>query len=141
MEIAERRRQQDERAQELERLKQASAAEIHAAEDAANAAQGGLKSGTAAVAWWTGEKGIEVTGTLARVDCLTVSLKLTIARANGANAVVLVRDPKNIAVRGADQATFACGSPRPAPRIVLEHNGKADAAFGTAGDVLVVEVP
>ena len=117
-------------------MKQASAAEIHAAEDAANIAQGGLKSTTTAVPWWTDAKGIVVTGTLSKVECLRTSFKLTVGK-----VVVLVRDPTKIVVRGAEQATFACGSPRPSPKIALEHNGKADAAFGTVGDVLVVEFP
>jgi hypothetical protein len=140
-ELDDRRRQQDERAQELERLKQASAAEIHAAEDAANRAQGGLTSGAKPVQWWTEAKGVAVTGTLQRVDCLATSLKLTITRATGGNVTVLVRDPQKIAVRNAEQATFACGSPRPAPKISIEHNGKADPAFSTIGDVLAVEFP
>jgi hypothetical protein len=140
-ELAERRRQADERAQELERLKQAAAAEIHAAEDAANRAQGGLKSNVKPVEWWTDAKGEPVSGTLTRVDCLTGLLKLTIAKAGGGNAVLLVRDPQKIAVRGAQQASFACGVQRPPRKIAVEHNAKPDPALGTAGDVVAVEFP
>jgi hypothetical protein len=141
LEIAERRRQSNERAQELERLKQAAAAEIHAAEEAANRAQGGLKSNVKPVEWWTDAKGEPVSGTLTRVDCLTGPLKLTIAKTGGGNAVLLVRDPQKISVRGAAQASFACGVQRPPRKIAVEHNAKPDPALGTAGDVVVVEFP
>ena len=141
-EIADRKRQADERTQALERLKQAAAAEIHAAEAAANQAQGGLKSDVPPVKWWTDEKGEPVSGTLTRVDCLAgSSMKLTIAKSGGGNILLLIRDPKNLAVRGATQASFACGPQKPAPKIALEHNAKPDAKLGTAGDVLVVEFP
>jgi hypothetical protein len=140
-EIAERRRQAGERAQDLERLKQAAAAEIHAAEAKANREQGGLKSDVAPVKWWSDEKGEPVSGSLTHVDCGSGSLKLTVAKAGGGNVVLLVRDPSKLVVRGSEEASFACGAQRPARKIALEHNAKPDAQFSTSGDVLSVEFP
>jgi hypothetical protein len=140
-EIAEKRRAASERAQELENLKQQAAAEIHAAEEAANKAQGGLKSDAKPVEWWNDPKGEPVEGKLTRVDCLKGPLKLTVEKSAGAQTVVLIPDPNKLTVRGAGEASFACGLQRPARSIKLEHDAKPDAKMGTAGNVLVVEFP
>src|SRR5262249_37291655 len=121
-EIAERKRLILEREQDLEKLKQASAAEIHAAEDAANRAQGGLKSDGKPIEWWNDAKGDAVSGTITRVDCSNGPLKVTIAKAGGGSIVLAVRDLKALSVRGAAEASFPCGAFKPAPKINVEHN-------------------
>jgi hypothetical protein len=139
--IEERKRLALEREQDLQRLKDAAAAEVHAAEDAANRQLGGLKPGTALVPWWNEEQGEPVSGTLTKIDCLTGPLRLTIQKAAGGNIVLLIRDPQKISVHGGGEATFACGVQKPTRKIQLVHDAKPDAKLGTAGDVRVVEFP
>ncbi|HEX5430589.1 MAG TPA: hypothetical protein VFW83_01380 [Bryobacteraceae bacterium] len=140
-EVAERKRQELADAQALQRVKDQAMAEIHAAEAAANAKNGGLKPGAKPVPWFTDPRGKTLTGKLTRVDCLkNNSLRLTIRPPSGPSVKLLVRDPNNLDVRGG-QVQFACGAQRPARTIKLVHDGKADAKSGTAGDVSMVEFP
>jgi len=140
-EIAEKKRLAAERAAELQRIKDSAAAEVHAAEAAANARMGGLKSGQTPVAWWSDANGQKLSATLIRVDCLAQSLRLTLQPASGAPMKLLIRDPAKLAVKGAGEAQFACGVQKPARKIDLVHDGKPDARLGTAGDILSVEFP
>ncbi|PYT18454.1 MAG: hypothetical protein DMG59_04455 [Acidobacteria bacterium] len=144
-EAAEKKRRAEEQARELQRVKDSAAAEVHAAEDAANRRLGPVpKSGKAAVPWWDDPQGEKISGTLTRVDCLNGPLRLTIqmdgVRKNGM-VRLLVRDPKQIAVHGSPEAVFGCGVQRPPRKIKVVHNAKADAKMGTVGDVAVVEFP
>ena len=140
-EIAEKKRLAAERAAELQRIKDSAAAEIHAAETAANARMGGLKSDRAPVAWWNDTDGQKLSATLTRVDCLAESLRLTLQPASGAPVKLLVRDTNKLSVKGAKEAQFACGVQKPARKVNLVHDGKPDAKLGTAGDILSVEFP
>lgn len=140
-EIAEKKRQAEERAAELQRVKDSAAAEVHAAELAANQRMGGLKDGQTATQWWTDPDGQKVNGTLTRVDCMTDSMRLTVQPASGVAVRVMIRDPNKLTVKGTGQAEFACGVQKPARKINLVHDGKSDAKLTTAGNVLVVEFP
>jgi hypothetical protein len=144
-EIAEKKRLAEERAAELQRIKDSAAAEVHAAELAANQRMGGLKEGQSATAWWTDPDGQKLSGTLTRVDCMTDSMRLTVQPASstaaGAAVRLMIRDPNKLTVKGTGQAEFICGVQKPARKINLVHDGKADAKLTTAGDVLVVEFP
>jgi hypothetical protein len=144
--VAERKRKIEEEAAALQRIKDNAAAEVRAAEEASHKRTGGLTSGVAPVPWWQDEVGTKVSGTLTRVDCLKDGpMKLTVQPAPGpapAKPVLLfIRDPNNIAVKGTNQANFACGVQKPVRKINLVHDGKADAKQGTSGDVRVVEFP
>jgi tetratricopeptide (TPR) repeat protein len=139
--LEQRRRLALEREQELQRLKDAAAAEVHAAEEAANRELGGLKSTQAPLEWWNDADGTPVDGTLTKVDCLASSLRLTIKKSVGGNAVLLIRDPQQLTVKGEGVAEFGCGLQRPPRKIRVLHDGKADAKLGTAGDIHVVEFP
>jgi hypothetical protein len=141
-EAAEKRRQLDEEARDLQRVKDNAAAEIHAVEQAANqrlaADHGNIKG---AVPWFGDPTGQKVSGTLTRVDCLKGPLRLTIQQ-TGFPVRLLIRDPKQLTVAAdSGQAEFGCGVQRPARRIEVQHDGKADAKFGTMGDILVVKFP
>ena len=54
---------------------------------------------------------------------------------------MLIRDQKTLTLKGSGEATFGCGVQKPVRKVNLVHNGKPDAAFGTAGDVSVLEFP
>ena len=150
--VAERKRKIEEDAAALQRVKDSAAAEVRAAEEASHRRTGGLTSGAAPVPWWQDEVGQKLSGTLTRVDCLKDgSMKLTVQpAASGSTAsgstpgkavLLMIPDPHNIAVKGSNQANFACGVQRPVRKINLVHDGKADAKQGTSGDVRVVEFP
>ena len=146
--IAEKRRKADEAARELQRIKDASAAEVHQAEAAANKRLGTDPAvAKRAVAWWEDPTGQKVEGQLTRVDCLPGNvLRLTVQLPGGSAkspllVKVLIRDLNQLTVNGAEEARFGCGIQKPVRKIKLVHNGKADAKQGTAGDVMVVEFP
>lgn len=139
---AEKKRRAEEAARDLERVKAAAAAEVHAAEAAANAR---LNEGRGAYktpqAWWDEPTGQKIEGKLTRVDCLNGPLRLTIQKDGGGVVKIAVRDLKKLTVRGATEAKFGCGVARPARKIRLTYEAKPDAKLGTLGDVLVVEFP
>jgi hypothetical protein len=145
--VAERKRKIEDDAAALQRIKDNAAAEVRAAEDASHQRTGALAPGAAPVPWWQDEVGTKLSGTLTRVDCLKDGpMKLTVQPAAsgstpGKPALLLIRDPNNIAVKGPNQANFACGVQKPVRKINLVHDGKADAKQGTSGDVRVVEFP
>jgi hypothetical protein len=138
--ISERKRLAAERAADLERVKAAAAAEVHAAEDAANQRLGGLKSSQKPVGWWTQEQGEYVTGTLTRVDCIGSSMKLTIQSASGPVLRLAIEDPNSLTVREGS-AEFACGIQKPTRKIGVVHDGKTNQKLGTSGSIKVVELP
>jgi len=146
-EAAEKRRQQEEEARDLQRVKDNAAAEIHAVEQAANqrmAANAGNVKG--AVPWFGDPTGQKISGTLTRVECLRGGqLRLTILQAGqqaGFPIRLLIRNPKQLTVAAdSGEAEFGCGVQKPARRIEVQHDGKADARLSTMGDILVVKFP
>jgi hypothetical protein len=139
---AEKKRRAEEAARDLERVKAAAAAEVHAAEAATNARLNAGKGGyQTPVEWWEDPAGARVEGKLIRVDCLSGQLRLTVQKDGGGSAKIAVRDLKKLTVKGADEAKFACGVAKPARKIRLTYDAKPDAKLGTLGDVLVVEFP
>ena len=91
--------------------------------------------------WFGDPNGQKVSGTLTRVDCLNGPLRLTIQQA-GFPIRLLIRNPKQLTVAAdSGQADFACGVQKPARKIEVQHDGKADAKLGTLGDILVVKFP
>jgi len=142
-EAAEKRREIEEQARDLQRLKDNATAEIHAVEQAANqrmAANSGNVKG--AVKWYGDPTGQKVSGTLTRVECLNGGpLRLTIQQA-GFPIRLLIRNPKQLTVAAdSGEAEFACGVQKPARKIEVQHDGKADARLSTMGDIVTVKFP
>jgi hypothetical protein len=142
-EAAEKRRQQEEEARDLQRVKDNAAAEIRAVEQAANqrmAANNGNVKG--AVPWYGDPTGQKVSGTLTRVECLNSGqMRLTIQQA-GFPIRLLIRNPKQLTVTAdSGEAEFACGAQKPARKIEVQHDGKADAKLSTMGDIVTVKFP
>lgn len=132
----------DHKAAELEKLKQAAAAEVHAAEDRVNKQLGGMKPGEKPEAWWEDPPGDVVSGSLGRVDCLgNQMIRLTVNIDGGGTIRLLIRDPNHLAVKGTGQAKFGCGIQKPARKIRVIYNLKADAKLDTVGDVAMVDFP
>ena len=145
-EAAEKKRIAEEQARDLQRVKDSAAAEVHAAEAAANKKLGEFKSDKPVEPWWENPQGDKVAGKLARVDCLTSPntggpLRLTIQIDGGGAIRLLIRDPNQLVVQGGGEAKFVCGIQRPPRKIRAVYNVKADAKLGTVGDVAMVEFP
>jgi len=88
--------------------------------------------------------GTPVSGTLTRVDCLAGNaIRLTILQETGRPVKLLIRDLNKLIVQGTSsgQAEFACGVQKPARKIEVRHDSKADATFETLGDIAVVKFP
>jgi len=138
-ELAEQARLAHEEAEALQRVKDAAAARLHAAEDAANLAQGGLKSTQTPVPFAELTTEGTVTGNLTRIDCVGGSMKLNVQPPSGASVVVLIRDSK--AFLGANKAALVCGAQRPVRKVRVVHDAKPDAKMGTAGEIRNIEFP
>jgi hypothetical protein len=134
-EIANKKREADERAQELQRIKDAAAAEVRAAEAKANREQGGLKSGATPVPFSQIYGGETVTGTLVQVDCLNGPRRLTIQKSGGVTVKLLVRG-----TAGLNPADFTCGTQKPARQVFVIHDSKPDPQLGTTGNVQTYEL-
>lgn len=140
-EAAEKKRIAEEEARDLQRLKNSAAAEVHAAEAAANKQAGALDSKQKPVEWWGDPAGEKISGSLARVDCLAGGLmRLSINIDGGGSIKLLIRDPKSLAVRG-DEVKFVCGGQRPVRKVRVIYNVKADAKLDTVGEIAMVEFP
>ena len=114
-EAAQRRREADEKAAEIERLKAEAKRELREAEAKANLGNKPVDASTA-VDWWD-DKSATLAGTLTRVDCAGNQLKLEVRETGGATRTLLV-DPAGIDVQGGDHK-FACGPQK--PRAVVVH--------------------
>lgn len=141
-EAAEKKRIADEQARELQRVKDAAAAEVHAAEAATNQKLGQLNPADKPVEWWGDPPGEKVSGTLARVDCLTGgAMRLTVRIDGGGTIRLLIRDPNRLEVKGTGEAQFNCGVQRRPRKIRVVYNVKTDARLNTVGEIAMVEFP
>ena len=122
--MADTKRAADERAADLQRVKDAAAAEVRAAEAKANREQGGLKSGATPVPFAQIYGGETVTGTLVQVDCLNGPRRLTIQNAKS-TVKVLVRGTE-----GLNPADFTCGVAEACPPGDGDPRCKARRAVG-----------
>jgi len=137
---AERKREDEERRADLERVRQASLAQIHAAEAKANKEMNpnGEFSKEGAVDYEELEQGgASVDGTLERFDCLDKQARLVIRTARGALVRLLVVDPTQIAIEGSNGA-LACGVQKPARQVHVSYEKKTNAKTGTSGEVRAI---
>ncbi|MEO7142185.1 MAG: hypothetical protein ABI165_01640 [Bryobacteraceae bacterium] len=144
-EEAERRRIADEKARDLERVRQQAMDQVQQAIDSANRALAGNGNSPApakVVPWWDGAHGArKLDGILQRVDCLGSMARLVIKAGNGPVTRLIVRNPAQVEINGAGDHGLACGAARAHRRIHVEYNDKPDAKLGVAGDVVMVEFP
>ena len=145
-EAAERKRAAEERAREIQNLKDAAMADIHSAEAKArkemNANRGPMP--TKVEQWWddsTPANAKKLSGMLERIDCLSSrQARLLIVGDDKKPVRLLVHDPDKIALSGGGkQAAFGCGPQKPARRITVEYNPTPNAKLRTIGVVQVIE--
>ena len=135
-EQAEKKRQAEEDARELERLKGQALAEVHKLENQYGNA--GAKPAEKPVPWWDGPNPSgKVTGVLKQVDCLGKQARLLIEGDDHKSVRLLVADPK-VAIVGGGEHAFGCGAQKPR-RVVVEYFPKADPRTATAGEVATIE--
>ena len=141
-EAAVRKQQKDEDKAELERLKNEALANVHKAEEAANARAGGVKA-EKVVPWFEGPPKQSVTAIFKQFDCLGKRARLVLDR-DGKPVRLLIPDTSQILIVGADGAEggdtkLGCGAQRPAPRVKIEYVARPDKAAGTSGDAVSIQ--
>jgi hypothetical protein len=141
-EAAERKRAADEEARDLQRVKDASRAAIHQAEqDARKKLNPDGSAAPQATEWWSGpDAGARAEGTLERLDCLGSTGRLVVQTTLGNTLQILVGDPNKIVIGGGDgKATLSCGVQKPPRKVLVLYNPKPNKKLGTAGEAVSIE--
>lgn len=68
-------------------------------------------------------------------------MRLTINIDGGGTIRLMIRDPNHLTVHSNDGLKFGCGVQRPARKIRVIYNVKADAKMNTVGDIAMVDFP
>jgi len=135
-EAAEKKRDEDAKTADIERLKTAARKEVADVEARTNAHTAAKTDNAPTVDWDDVDGNAAVLdGTLTRVECLGKQLKLLVKEASGAERVLLIADPSGISVKG-DKMTFSCGVQK--PRAVEIHYRPSTVA-GVFGEVVGIE--
>jgi tetratricopeptide (TPR) repeat protein len=136
-EEAEKRRQAEEDARELQQLKSQAQAHVHELEAKYN---GSSKPANDAVPWSDFPQAAgKVSGSLKQVDCLGGTRARLVVEGDDHKIVkLLVTDPGKIAISGAGEAQLGCGVQKPR-RVTIAYYPKADTRLATAGEVATIE--
>jgi hypothetical protein len=137
-EDAEKRREAEEKASEINRLKIAARADLHKAE--AKYSDGTPTDPDKPVPWWDGPKpsGM-VSGTLKQVDCLPKQqARLHIEDAAHKIVKLLVADPAKVVYAGNGEVSLGCGAQK-ARRVTVAYFPKANVRLATAGEVATID--
>jgi len=137
-EAAEKQRQAEEDARDLERLKTEARAEVRALESKYN---GGAapKSDSKAVPWWDGPKPPgHLAGNLKQVDCLGSQARLVVEGQDHKIVKLLVPDPGQIVISGGGEQALHCGVQK-SQRVAIEYFPKSNARLATVGEVATIE--
>ncbi len=141
IEAEERRRDAEEKAREIARLKEEGFAAVRAAEERAAKATGAFESSKKPVEWWDGPRPAgKLSGALERIDCLGRTARWAIRADDKKLAQLVIRDPAKIVVLGGGQQSFGCGPQKPARRVHVEYHPQPDAKLGTIGEIAIVEI-
>jgi hypothetical protein len=137
-EEADKRREAEEKAREIEKLKTQALADLHKAE--AKFSQGTPVGGDKPVAWWEGPKPEgKISGVLKQVDCLPKQqARLSIEDAAHKVVKLLVADPAKVVYTGNGEVSLGCGVQK-ARKITVEYFPKPNAKLATAGEVATID--
>lgn len=137
---AERKRLEEERQRDLQKVKDASLAQVRAAEERANRVNRRQNPEGKVVPWWGGEAPSgKAEGTLGRIECPGRVLRLVIKGADGKETRLAVRDPRKVVVIGGGEVPLKCGSQSPVRTVTAEFYTKPDSKLGTAGDLATIQ--
>jgi len=143
---AAKKKEAEEKARELEQLKNEALARVRAAEAKANAqlqasAPKSNASGAAPVNWDQLNGGKQpdgkLEGKIERVDCVGNQTRISVRA--GTKLVRLNAEPSRLVLAGAGEMKLACGIQRPAREATIEYFVGADAKAGTAGEAARIE--
>jgi hypothetical protein len=136
-EEAEKKRQAEEDAREIGKLKTEARAEVRALEQKYN--NGAPQTDSKAVPWWDGpHPGGKFAGTLKQVDCIGSQARLVLEGDDRKTIRLLVTDPGKVAINGPGQTTLGCGAQKPR-RVAIEYFPKVNSRLATAGEVASIE--
>jgi tetratricopeptide (TPR) repeat protein len=128
-EVARKKRDDEAKAAELERLKTAARKEIADAEMRANSQNAKKNDNAPVVDWWDDANSASLGGTLTKVDCVGKQLRLSVKDSGGAVRILLIVDPSGISVTGGEM-TFSCGVQKPRAVVVRYKPTKVSGVFG-----------
>src|SRR5262249_42231154 len=134
---AEKQRQAEEEARELEKLKDSARAEVRAIEQKYNNGKAPAAD-SKAVPWWDGPKPSgKVSGTLKQVDCLGKQARIIVDGDDHKLLKLLVPDPAQIVITGGGEQSLGCGVQKSRP-VTVEYFPKANAKLATVGEVATI---
>ena len=142
VQAAERKRLEEEKAAELEKLKQEALNRVREAELRANAGNAPADPNRKVVDWWDDKTPKQtLTGSLERIDCLRGQARMAIRDASSSKVVqVLIVDPSKIVILGAGaEAALGCGPQKPARRLKVEYAPKPNPKLATIGEAALIE--
>jgi len=135
---AERKRADEEKRVELERLKAEARAEVRAAEARINRGEPAAPAGKV-VPWWDGPKPQgRARGTLKQVDCLGRQVRIVIAGDDGKLIRLLIPDASQVTVLGGGEQALGCGPQKPR-RVSVEYFPISNPKLATSGEVATIE--
>ena len=139
-EAAERKRENDEREADIQRVKALSTAAIHAAEEEARKKLNPDGSAPPKPEGWmeASQTDASVEGVFERLDCLGRHARVVIKTADGATVQILVPDPRQIVLVGGEK-TLSCGAQKPQRKVLVQYKAKQDAKLHTSGEATTIE--
>jgi hypothetical protein len=136
-EEAETRRQAEEDAREIEKLKAQARAEVAALEKKYSDKPSG--AGQPAVPWWDGPKpDSKISGTLKQIDCIGKQARLVVQGPDRKLVKLLIVDPGKVVITGGGERALGCGVQKARP-VSVEYFAKPNARLATAGEVATIE--
>ena len=137
---AEKKREADENARELAKLKEQARAHLHELEKRANEGESPEPPSTKVVPWWNGpQPSGSVTGLLKRIDCLGRLHRLVVEGDGHRIVKLLISDPTQVVViGGTGELDLSCGAQKPR-RVKVSYYPKANARLATKGEVAGIE--
>lgn len=137
-EAAERKRVEDEKRRDIDRVKADAMARIHAAEQSADRANPRANADAKVETMAIGDTApVRVEGSLVQVDCLGRVMRLAIRKEGQKDTRLLIRDPKSVVVTGGD-LVLKCGPLNPPRAVAIDYQPKPSPKLGAAGDVVAV---
>jgi hypothetical protein len=136
-EEAERRRQAEEDARELEKLKTQARADVHALEAKYN--DPNAKPAGNVMPWWDGaQPSGKLTGTLKQIDCLGKQARLVVQGEDKKLTKLLIVDPAKVVITGGGERSLGCGIQK-TRHVNIEYFPKPNTRLATAGEVAAIE--
>ena len=136
-EDAARRRDADEKAREIERLKAQARNELAQMEARANARPLSAADAARTVDWYDKDSDGSLTGTLLRVECTGKSQRLVVKDEEGKTQTILVADPTQLLIQGGE-AALTCGTQK-SRKVTVAYKHSDAAGKGILGEATGLE--